>query len=266
MKKAMAFVFVLGLTAFVAACGGGRPAAPHKGHDAHSTAPAHASVSEPAPAAAEAATQQAAADAPAGSVKYTCAMHPEVISDKPGRCPKCGMTLEPVGPPAAGGDVTPTAGTAGGLVNVNTATLAELDAVSGIGEATAKKIIAYREAHGPLRSVDDLKAAGIHGCVLGRIKSQLTFTGGGTSAAGSQATGRATGSPAAGSGARTNINAATAAQIKAAVSRMPQATADAIVAARQTAGNRFSSWGEIDAVPGVGPTTLERLNAAFDLK
>jgi uncharacterized protein with PIN domain len=24
---------------------------------------------------------------------YTCSMHPEVISDKPGKCPKCGMTL-----------------------------------------------------------------------------------------------------------------------------------------------------------------------------
>lgn len=26
---------------------------------------------------------------------YTCPMHPEVISDKPGNCPKCGM--EPAG-------------------------------------------------------------------------------------------------------------------------------------------------------------------------
>ena len=24
---------------------------------------------------------------------YTCTMHPEVISDKPGSCPKCGMKL-----------------------------------------------------------------------------------------------------------------------------------------------------------------------------
>jgi len=26
-------------------------------------------------------------------VEYTCPMHPEVISDKPGQCPKCGMDL-----------------------------------------------------------------------------------------------------------------------------------------------------------------------------
>ncbi len=26
-------------------------------------------------------------------VQYTCKMHPEVISDKPGKCPKCGMAL-----------------------------------------------------------------------------------------------------------------------------------------------------------------------------
>ena len=27
-------------------------------------------------------------------VNYTCPMHPEVKSDKPGACPKCGMVLE----------------------------------------------------------------------------------------------------------------------------------------------------------------------------
>ena len=27
------------------------------------------------------------------AVVYTCSMHPEVTSDKPGKCPKCGMEL-----------------------------------------------------------------------------------------------------------------------------------------------------------------------------
>ncbi len=30
-----------------------------------------------------------------GAVLYTCPMHPEVISEKPGSCPKCGMALVP---------------------------------------------------------------------------------------------------------------------------------------------------------------------------
>lgn len=27
------------------------------------------------------------------NVQYTCTMHPEILSNKPGKCPKCGMTL-----------------------------------------------------------------------------------------------------------------------------------------------------------------------------
>src|SRR6266540_4038717 len=28
--------------------------------------------------------------------KYTCPMHPEVVMDHPGNCPKCGMKLVPI--------------------------------------------------------------------------------------------------------------------------------------------------------------------------
>ncbi len=38
--------------------------------------------------------------APAGT-QYTCPMHPEIVRDAPGDCPKCGMALEPMGVPAA---------------------------------------------------------------------------------------------------------------------------------------------------------------------
>jgi len=30
------------------------------------------------------------------SQKYTCTMHPEVVKNKPGKCPKCGMALVPM--------------------------------------------------------------------------------------------------------------------------------------------------------------------------
>jgi Cu+-exporting ATPase len=35
------------------------------------------------------------------SAQYTCPMHPEVLSVKPGACPKCGMALEPIEPSSA---------------------------------------------------------------------------------------------------------------------------------------------------------------------
>src|ERR1700687_2504721 len=31
---------------------------------------------------------------PGTRLQYTCPMHPEVVSDRPGSCPKCGMALE----------------------------------------------------------------------------------------------------------------------------------------------------------------------------
>ena len=33
--------------------------------------------------------------APATRTEYTCPMHPEIVQDAPGSCPKCGMALEP---------------------------------------------------------------------------------------------------------------------------------------------------------------------------
>ncbi len=60
-------------------------------------------------------------------------------------------------PGATGGSTSPGAPGSGAPVNLNTATMEQLDALPGVGPSTAQKIIDYREAHGGFRSVDDLK-------------------------------------------------------------------------------------------------------------
>jgi competence protein ComEA len=42
-------------------------------------------------------------------------------------------------------------------ISLNTATIAQLDVLDGIGPATAQKIIDWRKEHGGFRSIDDLK-------------------------------------------------------------------------------------------------------------
>ena len=51
-----------------------------------------------------------------------------------------------------------TTGAAAGPVSLSSATVEELDTLPGIGPVTAEKIVAWRDAHGPFRSVDDLDA------------------------------------------------------------------------------------------------------------
>lgn len=43
------------------------------------------------------------------------------------------------------------------LVNINTATIEELDTLPGVGEATANKIINYREENGGFKNIEDIK-------------------------------------------------------------------------------------------------------------
>jgi len=43
---------------------------------------------------------QPVAEAPDGVGQWTCPMHPEIVRDKPGSCPICGMALEPMLPTA----------------------------------------------------------------------------------------------------------------------------------------------------------------------
>ena len=81
------------------------------------------------------------------------------------------------GPPAAGAAPpgTPTGGAATGLININTATATELEALSGIGEVLAATIVEYRTQNGPFASVDDLlDVSGIGPATLEEIRDQVT--------------------------------------------------------------------------------------------
>lgn len=58
--------------------------------------------------------------------------------------------------PAPVDTATPSAPDNAGRVNINTADLAALCALPGIGEALAGRVIEYREAHGPFASPDEI--------------------------------------------------------------------------------------------------------------
>lgn len=66
-------------------------------------------------------------------------------------------------------DVEPTP------INVNTATVHGLTRIDGIGEVTARAVVAYREAHGGFRSVEELaNVSGIGVETLEKIRRFVT--------------------------------------------------------------------------------------------
>ena len=82
--------------------------------------------------------------------------------------PRIGSTPRATLPRPHAGINLPTTGTSGGvsvgsgvtsaagIVDINSATLSDLDALPGVGPSTAQAIIDYRISNGPYASVDDL--------------------------------------------------------------------------------------------------------------
>ena len=63
-----------------------------------------------------------------------------------------------------------------GRVNINTATVTELDALPGIGPTTAQAIVDYRIQNGPFQSVQDLQnVPGIGPATFANIEDYITI-------------------------------------------------------------------------------------------
>lgn len=79
-----------------------------------------------------------------------------------------------VGEAESGAGTTSGAGSLSGLVNINTASAAELQTLSGIGPSMAQSIIDERSKNGPFASVDDLmRVSGIGEKKLAKIKDGI---------------------------------------------------------------------------------------------
>ncbi len=62
-----------------------------------------------------------------------------------------------------------------GKVNINTAGLAELDSLPGIGPGYAQRIIEYRQTHGPFSSIEEIQnVPGIGPATFARIRDLIT--------------------------------------------------------------------------------------------
>ncbi len=86
----------------------------------------------------------------------------------------------PPGTAAGPGGGTETSGssgdepTDGGVVDLNTADLAALDTLPGVGPAIAGRILDWREANGPFHSVDELlEVSGIGPATLDRLRERV---------------------------------------------------------------------------------------------
>ena len=80
------------------------------------------------------------------------------------------------GPPVRNGPLELPAGAAApGLIDINTASLQELDSLPGIGPVTAQKIVDHRQVEGPFTSIEAIQdVSGIGPATFEKIKDLIT--------------------------------------------------------------------------------------------
>ena len=64
-----------------------------------------------------------------------------------------------------------------GIVNINTASAAELEALPGVGAKTAARIVEYRQKNGPFKKIEELmNVRGVGEKNFLKLKPQITVT------------------------------------------------------------------------------------------
>ncbi len=85
------------------------------------------------------------------------------------------VNVPAIGETQAGGGQTRSINGGGALVNINTATMEELDSLPQIGPVTAQSIVDYREANGPFTTIEDLmEVDGIGQVTFDKVKDLIT--------------------------------------------------------------------------------------------
>src|SRR5277367_998063 len=153
-----------------------------------------------------------------------------------------------------------------GPVNLNTASEKELEALPGVGEATAKKIVAGR----PYSSVDDLAKAGVSKSTIDKLRSGASVSG----AAAPQAAPAAAAAPASAPPAKAaptapstppaTASAAPAAATPAAAAAPHASTSGSTaevnkVAPGEKVNINTASLSDLERLPGIGPTKAQAI-------
>ena len=143
----------------------------------------------------------------------------------------------------------PNSDTASYLIDINTATSEELQTLSGIGEAKAAAIIAYREEHGAFNDISEIvNVSGIGEKIFENIRDRITV---------GEVSGLPTASDIPPDPDLININTAASEELQT-LSGIGETKAAAIIAYREEHG-AFNDISEIMNVSGIGEKIFESI-------